>query len=37
VLTLGQVDLDEIAQALSDQTDYVHQWMLDPATGELHI
>jgi hypothetical protein len=37
VLKLGQVDLDEIAQALSDQTDYEHQWMLDPATGELHI
>ena len=29
--------VDEIAQALSDQTDYEHQWMLDPATGELRI
>jgi hypothetical protein len=37
VLELGRVDLDEIAQALSDQTDNEHQWMLDPATGELHI
>ena len=37
MLRLGQVDLDEIAQALSDQTDYEHRWMLDPATGELHI
>jgi hypothetical protein len=37
VLALGEVDLDEIAQALADQTDYDHRWMLDPATGELHI
>jgi hypothetical protein len=37
VLRLGQVDLDEIAQALSDQTDDEHRWLLDPATGELHI
>ena len=37
MLELGQVDLDEIAQALSDQTDYEHQWMLDPGTGDLHI
>jgi hypothetical protein len=37
VLRLAQVDLDDIAQALSDQTDYEHQWLLDPATGELHI
>jgi hypothetical protein len=37
VLRLGQVELDEIAQALSDQTDYEHRWLLDPATGELHI
>jgi hypothetical protein len=37
VLSLGQVDLDDIAQALSDQTDYEHRWLLDPATGELHI
>jgi hypothetical protein len=37
VLRLSQVDLDEIAQALSDQTDYKHRWLLDPATGELHI
>ena len=31
------MDLDDIAQALSDQTDYEHRWLLDPATGELHI
>lgn len=37
MLTLGQVDLDDIAQALSDQTDYEHRWMLHPATAELHI
>ncbi len=37
MLSLGQVDLDDIAQALSDQTDYEHHWLLDSATGELHI
>ena len=37
MLRLSQVDLDDIAQALSDQTDYEHRWLLDPATGELHI
>ncbi len=31
------MDLDEIAQALADQTHDGHQWLLDPATGELHI
>jgi hypothetical protein len=37
VLRLGQVDLVEIGQALSDQTDDEHRWLLDPATGELHL
>ena len=37
MLRLSQVDLDDIAQALSDQTDDEHRWVLDPATGELHI
>ena len=37
MLSLAQVDLDDIAQALSDQTDYEHRWLLDPATGELHV
>lgn len=37
MIGLDQVDLDDIAQALSDQTYDDHRWMLDPATGELHI
>lgn len=28
-------DLDDIAQALADQTDYEHHWLIDPRTGEL--
>jgi hypothetical protein len=35
VLDLGSVDVDEIATALSDQTDYEHQWLIDPRTGEI--
>jgi hypothetical protein len=34
VLDLGRLDLDEIATALSDQTDYEHRWLIDPRTGE---
>jgi len=29
------LNLDEIATALSDQTDYEHVWLLDPRTGEV--
>jgi hypothetical protein len=35
VLDLINFDLDEIATALSDQTDYEGQWLLDPRTGEI--
>jgi hypothetical protein len=35
VLDLGSLDLDEIATALADQTDYEHQWLIDPRTGEI--
>ena len=27
--------MDEIATALADQTDYEHQWLIDPRTGEI--
>ena len=27
------IDVDEIATALADQTDYEHRWLLDPRTG----
>jgi hypothetical protein len=29
------LDLEQIATALSDQTDYDHRWLIDPATGEI--
>ena len=35
VLDLGRLDLDEIAQALSDQTDDEHRWLIDPRTGRV--
>lgn len=34
VLDLTKLDVDGIANALSDQTDYEHRWLLDPRTGE---
>lgn len=35
MLELSQFDLDEIATALSDQSDYDHQWLIDPQTGQI--
>jgi len=35
VLDLAKLDLDEIAIALSDQTDYGHRWLIRPGTGEI--
>jgi Uncharacterised protein family (UPF0158) len=35
VLDLNQIDVDEIATALSDQTDYEHRWLIDPRTGQV--
>ena len=35
MLDLGVVDVDEIATALADQTDYEHRWLLDPRTGQV--
>ena len=29
------MDVDEIATALADQTDYEHRWLLDPRTGQV--
>jgi hypothetical protein len=37
VLELGDLDLDEIASALGDQTDYEHRWLINPQTGEITI
>jgi len=35
MLDLGSVDLDEVATALADQTDYEHRWLIDPSSGEI--
>jgi len=35
MLDLGKLDVDEIATALADQTDYEHRWLIDPQTGEV--
>jgi hypothetical protein len=35
VLDLSSLDLEEIATALADQTDYEHQWLINPQTGEI--
>jgi hypothetical protein len=35
VLELSRLDLDEIATALADQTDYEHRWLINPRTGEI--
>ncbi len=32
---MGGIDVDEIATALADQTDYEHRWLLDPRTGQV--
>jgi len=35
VLELSKLDLEEIANALADQEDYEHHWLIDPQTGEI--
>lgn len=35
MLDLGGIDVEEIAAALADQTDYAHRWLLDPRTGQV--
>jgi Uncharacterised protein family (UPF0158) len=35
VIDLSSVELDEIATALADQTDYEHCWLIDPQTGQI--
>jgi len=35
VLDLSNLDLEEIATALADQTDYEHRWLINPQTGEI--
>jgi hypothetical protein len=35
VLDLSSIDLEEIASALADQTDYEHHWLINPRTGQV--
>ncbi len=35
MLDLSRVDLDEIATALEDQTDYEHRWLINSETAEI--
>ena len=35
MLGLDAFDLDEIATALADQTDFEHRWLIGPKTGEV--
>lgn len=37
MLQLAELDLDEIASALSDQTHFEHRWLIDPGTGEVAL
>ncbi len=35
MLDLSSLDLEEIGNALADQTDYEHRWLINPQTGEI--
>ncbi len=35
MLDLNALDLEDIAVALADQTDYEYRWLIDPRTGHL--
>ncbi|WP_182375997.1 UPF0158 family protein [Nocardioides sp. WS12] len=35
MLRLDRVDIEDLATALADQTDYEHRWLIDPRTGEI--
>ncbi len=35
MLDLSSLDLEGIASALADQTDYEHRWLINPETGEV--
>ena len=35
MLDLDSIDVEEIAIALADQTDYDHRWLFDPRMGEV--
>jgi hypothetical protein len=35
MLGLSRLDLEELATALADQTDYQYRWLINPDTGEI--
>jgi hypothetical protein len=35
MLDVGRIAVEEIADALADQTDYEHRWLIDPRTDEV--
>ena len=35
MLDLDALDVEEIANALADHTDYDHRWLIDPRTGKV--
>ena len=35
MLDLDSIDVEQIATALADQTDYDHRWLFNPRTGEV--
>lgn len=35
MLELSGIDVEEVASALADQTDYEHRWLIDPRTGQV--
>jgi hypothetical protein len=37
MLDLDSVDLDELAMALADQTDYERRWLIDPDSGQILV
>jgi hypothetical protein len=37
MLDLSRLDVDEIATALADQTDYEHRWLIDPRSGDIRF
>ncbi len=34
---LAGIDVEQMATALEDQTDYEHRWLLDPRTGQVAL
>ncbi len=32
---MSSVDLEDISNALADQTDYEHRWLINPQTGQI--